>query len=127
RHSDFIEMAGFTMATNWLSFDRTHAAVNAYGRVFQLYNRHFGKIPVAVTGNSPVPPPKYPIGGDQPSVNTGSATWPLDVSAALTRDRRDLIVAVVNATEQPQSLQLAVQGFKSGRDGRSWRLTGPSL
>ena len=100
RHSDFIEMAGFTMATDWLNFDRTHSVISAYGRVFQLYNRHFGKIPVAVTGNSPVPPPKYPIGGDQPRVNTGSDTWPLDVSAALTADRKALIVAVVNATEE---------------------------
>ncbi|HZT04430.1 MAG TPA: hypothetical protein VFA39_19440 [Steroidobacteraceae bacterium] len=127
RHSDFIEMAGFTMATNWLSFDRTHAAVNAYGRVFQLYNRHFGKVPVAVTGNSPVPPPKYPIGGDQPRVNTGSDTWPLDVSAALTADRRALIVAVVNATEETRSLRLTVQGFQKAARGRCWTLAAPGL
>jgi alpha-L-arabinofuranosidase len=127
RHSDFIEMAGFTMATNWLNFDRTHSIVNAYGRVFQLYNRHFGKIPVAVTGDSPVPPPKYPIGGDQPRVNTGSGTWPLDVSAALTADRRALIVAVVNATEDRRTLSLRAQGFRKGSKGRCWKLTAPGL
>jgi alpha-N-arabinofuranosidase len=131
RHTDFIDAAAYTMATGWLSFDRTNAVISATGRVFQLYNQHFGVIPVQVTGNSPVPGPKYPIGGDQPSVNTGSPTWPLDVSAALTRDRKALIVAVVNATEQPQSLKLDVQGFgqgvKSARSGRSWRLAGPNL
>ena len=127
RHSDFIEMAGFTMATNWLNFDRTHAVINAYGRVFQLYNRHFGRIPVAVSGNSPVPPPKYPIGGDQPRVNTGSDTWPLDVSAALTADRGALIVAVVNATEEPRTLQLALSGFRQNSQGRCWRLVGHGL
>ncbi len=127
RHTDFIDAAAYTMATGWLSFDRTNAVISATGRVFQLYNQHFGVIPVAVTGNSPVPPPKYPIGGDQPSVNTGSATWPLDVSAALTQDRKALIVAVVNATEQAQGLKLDVPGFASARTGRSWRLTGPSL
>ena len=127
RHSDFIEMAGFTMATNWLSFDRTHSVVNAYGRVFQLYNSHFGRIPVAVSGDSPVPPPKYPIGGDQPKVNTGSDTWPLDVSAALTADGSALIVAVVNATEKAQELSLKVQGFRKGSKGRCWKLVAPGL
>jgi alpha-N-arabinofuranosidase len=127
RHSDFIEMAGFTMTTNWLSFDRTHSVVNAYGRVFQLYNRHFGKIPVAVTGSSPVPPPRYPIGGDQPKVNTGSDTWPLDVSAALTADRRALTVAVVNATEELRTMSLRVQGFHRGSKGRCWKLVAPGL
>ncbi len=127
RHSDFIEMAGFTMATNWLNFDRTHSVVNAYGRVFQLYNGHFGKIPVAVTGSSPVPPPKYPVGGDQPKVNTGSDTWPLDVSAALTADRRALIVAVVNATEERRTLNLRVPGFQKGSQGRCWKLVAPDL
>lgn len=127
RHSDFIEMAGFTMATNWLSFDRTHSVVNAYGRVFQLYNRYFGKIPVPVTGDSPVPPPKYPIGGDQPRVNTGSDTWPRDVSAALTADRRALIVAVVNAAEDRRTLNLRVQGWRKGSKGRCWKLNAPGL
>jgi len=127
RHTDFIDMAGFTMATNWLNFDRTHSVINAYGRVFQLYNRHFGKIPVTVSGDSRVPPPKYPIGGDQPKVNTGSDTWPLDVSAALTGDRRALIVAVVNATEKRRTLDLRVQGVKRGSKGRCWKLVAPGL
>ena len=127
RHSDFIEMAGFTMATNWLAHDRTHAVISAYGRVFQLYNRHFGRIPVAVTGNSPVPPPEYPIGGDQPRVNTGSDTWPLDVSAALTADRTALIVAVVNATEEAHTLRLGVRAVRTAPTGRCWRLVAPGL
>ena len=127
RHTDFIDAAAYTMATGWFEFDRNRSVIGARGRVFQLYNQHFGSIPVAVTGNSAVPPPKYPIGGDQPSVNTGSATWPLDVSAALTSDRSALIVAVVNATEQPQTLQLGLQGFTAGSAGRSWRLDSPGL
>lgn len=82
---------------------------------------------MAVRGNAPVPPPKYPIGGDQPKVNTGSDTWPLDVSAALTSDRRALIVAVVNATEEPHSLNLALQGFQKASQGRCWKLVAPAL
>ncbi len=127
RHTDFIDMAGYTMATAWLDSDRTRSVISATGRVFQLYNQHFGVIPVAVGGDSPAPGPRFPIGGDQPRVNTGSATWPLDVSAALTRDRTALIVAVVNATEQPQTLRMGLQGFSAAHAGRSWRLVGPSL
>ena len=127
RHSDFIDMAAFTMAMGWLDYDRTHSVVSAYGRVFQLYSGHFGRIPVAVTGNSPVPPPRYPIGGDQPKVNTGSATWPLDVSAALTADKKALIVAVVNATESEQTLELDLSNFKSAGTGRNWSLKAAGL
>ncbi len=127
RHTDFIDAAAYTMATGWFDFDRTRSVIGARGRVFQLYNQHFGSIPVAVTGASPPPPPKYPVGGDQPQVNTGSATWPLDVSAALTSDRGALIVAVVNATEQAQSLRIGLQGFAAGSGGRCWRLNSPGL
>ena len=127
RHSDFIDMAAYTMGMAWLDYDRTHSVISASGRVFQLYDRHFGKLPVTVTGNSPVPPPKYPPGGDQPKVNTGSATWPLDVSAALTADRTALVVAIVNASETAQSLAMDVEGFKAAGTGRTWALVSPGL
>ncbi|WP_374012653.1 alpha-L-arabinofuranosidase [Pseudoxanthomonas koreensis] len=125
RHTDFIEMAGFTMATGWLNFDRTRSQISLKGRMFQFYQEHFGSVPVAVNGNSPTPAPKYPIGGDQPSVNTGGPTYPLDVSAALTPDGRTLAVAVVNATEAPHSFSLALQGFRPKGAGRCWKFTGP--
>jgi alpha-N-arabinofuranosidase len=127
RHSDFIDMAGYTMATAWLNYDRTRSVISATGRVFQLYNRHFGRIPVAVGGNSPVPPVEYPVGGDQPKVNTGSPTHPLDVSAALTPDRKALVVAVVNATETASPLALELEGFAHATKGRCWWLKAPGL
>jgi alpha-N-arabinofuranosidase len=127
RHSDFIDMAGYTMATAWLDFDTTRSVISAKGRVFQLYNRRFGKWPVAVSGNSPVPPPRYPIGGDQPRVNAGSATYPLDVSAALTADRQALVLAVVNATEEYRDLDLTFERFTPGGRGRCWKVAGASL
>ncbi len=127
RHTDFIDMAGYTMATGWLNFDRTRSVISATGRLYQMYNQHFGTIPVEVTGSLPVPKPEFPAGGDQPRVNAGSATYPLDVSAALTADRKALVVAVVNATEQPQSLQLDLEGFAAARRGRTWTLSGSRL
>ena len=118
-------MAGFTMATGWLNFDRTRSQISIKGRMFQFYQERFGTVPVAVNGNSPTPPPKYPIGGDQPSVNTGGDTYPLDVSAALTADGRTLAVAVVNATEAPHRFSLALRGFRPKGAGRCWKFTGP--
>ncbi|MCE4555900.1 hypothetical protein [Pelomonas cellulosilytica] len=127
KHTDFIDMAGYTMATAWLNVSPTGSVISTKGRVFQLYNRHFGSIPVAVGGNSPQPAPAYPVGGDQPKVNTGSATYPLDVMAALTKDEKVLTVAVVNPTEAVQNLELALDGFNSGAKGRTFALVGKSL
>lgn len=124
KHTDFIDMAGFTMATGWLNFDRTRSQLSLKGRMFQLYQQRFGTIPVEVTGNSPTPKPKYPIGGDQPSVNTGGDTYPLDVSAALSEDGKTLTVAVVNGTESPHSFALSLDGFKPKNSGRVWKFTG---
>jgi alpha-N-arabinofuranosidase len=127
RHSDFIDMAGYTMATGWLEQSRTETTISAIGRTFQLYNQHFGTIPVAVTGNTPVPPPQYPVGGDQPRVNAGTNTYPVDISAALTADRRALMVAIVNPSEAPHTLQIGFDGFNAGGASRRWTLTGDTL
>lgn len=125
RHTDFIDMAGFTMATGWLNVNRTQSQLSLKGLMFQLYQQRFGTIPVEVTGNSPTPKPKYPIGGDQPSVNTGGDVYPLDVSAALSEDGKLLTVAVVNGTELPHSFSLSLDGFKPKNMGTCWKFTGP--
>ena len=127
RHTDFIDMAGYTMATAWLDFNRTDSIISTKGKIFQLFNQHFGTIPVAVEGNVPQPPPQYPIGGDQPKVNTGSATYPLDVSAALTADGNTLVVSVINATETAQNLELGLEGFKPAPAGKCWKFSGKSV
>jgi alpha-N-arabinofuranosidase len=69
----------------------------------------------------------YPVGADQPKVNAGSPTYPVDVSAALTADGKFLTVAVVNPTESAQTLDLGVKGIVLRRNGRMWRMTGPNL
>jgi alpha-N-arabinofuranosidase len=127
RHTDLIRMAGHTMATSSVDFNATDAALNATGLLFQLYRDHFGTVPVEVGGNSPPPPPKYPVGGDQPKVNAGSPTYPLDVSAALTSDRKILTLAVVNPSESAQRLELTVNGIDLRGTGTRWRLTGSGI
>ncbi|MFZ0430126.1 MAG: alpha-N-arabinofuranosidase [Acidobacteriota bacterium] len=127
RHTGLIAMAGHTMATSSIEFNATDAALNATGLLFQLYRDHFGTVPVEVGGNSPPPPPQYPVGGDQPRVNPGSPTYPLDVSAALTSDGHVLTIAVVNPSPSSQKLNMRIQGVDLQGSGRHWRLTGPDL
>jgi alpha-L-arabinofuranosidase len=118
-------MAAFTFATSCYDWNDTAAAFNTTGLVFKLYRDHFGTWPVRVSGNVPPPPPRYPLGGDQPQVNAGSDTYPLDVAAALSEDRRTLTLAVLNPTTSPQQATFALSGIVL-RGGKSWQMTGPS-
>jgi alpha-L-arabinofuranosidase len=126
RHTDLIKMAGHTMGTASIEYNATESALNSTGLFFKFYRDHFGSIPVEVVGDSPVPAPLYPVGGDQPKVNAGSPTYPVDVVAALTADGRSLTVAVINANESAQDLDLTVKGMAPGK-GRIWRMTGDRL
>ena len=127
RHSDLIKMAGHTMGTASIDYNATEAALNTTGLLFKFYRDHFGSVPVEVGGDSPVPAPLYPVGGDQPQVNAGSATYPVDVVAALSADGKFLTVAVVNANESPEELDLSFKGITLTGKGRMWRMTGDSL
>ena len=108
RHTDFLTMAAHTTGASTIDFNRTAATMNVLGLTFKLYADHFvGAIPVALSGNSPQPAPRFPPGGDQPKTSSGSPTYPLDMFAALSagqkvphplRSQRDGIRAEV----QPQ-------------------------
>jgi alpha-L-arabinofuranosidase len=82
---------------------------------------------LAVEGNSPPPEPKYPVGFDHPKVRAGSTTYPLDVIAGLSPDRRLLRIAVVNATFKSQSLAIKLNSIATRGSGTVWRLTGKNL
>ena len=110
-------MGAFTFATAMMSENRTEAVLNPNGMLFKMYRDHFGTIPVEVTGDSPQPKPTFPAGGDQPAVNPGSDTYPLDVSAALSEDRKTLAIAVLNPSDSEQSIKLAISGTKLARQG----------
>jgi alpha-N-arabinofuranosidase len=93
-----------------------------------MYGDHFvGAIPVALSGNSPQPAPKYPAGSpDQPEKPSGSPTYPLDMYAALSPDRKYLIVSVVNATESEKKFDLSLIGAHVAGPSTLWQLTGTS-
>jgi alpha-N-arabinofuranosidase len=66
-----------------------------------MYRRHFGTIPVKMTG----------------------APEPLVVAAAWTADRTALTISVVNPTFETQRLAFRVEGARLASDGTSWVLT----
>jgi len=102
--------------------------MNTLGLTFKLYaNQFVGAIPVALSGNSPQPAPRFPPGGDQPKTSSGSPTYPLDMVAALTPDRKYLTLAVVNATESGQRLELNVTGVRLEGKPTLWQMTGKDL
>jgi alpha-N-arabinofuranosidase len=127
RHSDLFQLGAFTFATAMMSETRTEAALNPTGLLFKMYRDHFGTIPVEVSGDSPQPKPLYPAGGDQPKVNPGSDTYPLDLSAAFSEDRKTLTFAVLNPSDSEQRLNLSIRGIRLANEGHLWRMAPASV
>jgi alpha-N-arabinofuranosidase len=118
-------MAAHTTGASMLDIGRTSSTMNTLGLIFKLYSNKFvGSIPVALGGNSPQPAPIVTT-GDQPHATSGSPTYPLDMFAALSPDRRSLLLSVVNATTTPQTFSM--DGARVGRDGKLWQITGPDI
>jgi alpha-N-arabinofuranosidase len=128
RHTDVLTMAAHTTGVSTIDFNRTSATMNTLGLTFKMYSGNFvGAIPVAVSGNSPQPAPKYPPGGDEPKTSSGSPTYPLDMFAALSGDKKFLILSVVNATDSEQKFDLNVSGTRLSGPSTLWQLTGSTV
>jgi alpha-N-arabinofuranosidase len=127
RHSNMFIISAYTAAPQLLAISKTDAIVHPIGLMFELYRRHFGTIPVDVTGNTPQHDVAGTIGVDKGSVSSGSDTYPLDAVAALTADRKALTVAIVNPTESEQQIDVAIKGAAVQAKGRVWRIAGASL
>ncbi|HUZ97007.1 MAG TPA: hypothetical protein VMU57_19060 [Edaphobacter sp.] len=129
RHTNFLRMSAHTMGVSTIDYTPTSAVFNSTGLAFKLYGDHFvpGSIPVALSGNSPQPAPRNPVGGDQPETNSGSPTYPLDMFAALTPGHKFLTLAVVNATESEQKFSLHVTGVRVEGSATLWQMTGTNL
>jgi alpha-N-arabinofuranosidase len=127
RHSDLFQLGALTFVTGTYSAANGEAVLNPVGMLFKFYRDYYGTIPVEVTGNSPQPKPKDPPGGEQPVVHAGSDTFPLDVAAAWTANRKALTVAVINPTESAQTLSLQIHGVEPAGKGTLRRMAPESL
>jgi alpha-N-arabinofuranosidase len=127
RHTDSIPMGARTMGTSALDITPTASTYNTIGLIYKLYGEQFpGAVPVELKGNSPQPPtnPNY---ADEPKVRSSSPTYPLDMFAALSADKKNLIISVVNATDKEQKVDLSVTGTGLAGSGKAWGVCGTSL
>ena len=128
RHSDMVEASCATGGLRVLT-DHTGEAVGfaAEGVVMKLMQTHFASaLPVAVDGNSPqrlVPGTAFVDRGTKP---TGSPTYPLDVLAAFSSDRKKFFLSVINPTEEGQSLAPKISGVKLRDQGKLYQIAPPS-
>ena len=122
RHSDVITMGAYTAFTSCLAFNGADSCYSTTGLAFYLYRHHFGTIPVVVTGNAPQHPVKGTVGVDKPVVSSGSDTYPLDVVASLSSDRKFLTVAVVNPTESPQKINVTFNHIALQDKASKWEV-----
>ena len=129
RHSDKV---GLGIATGGMGL----MAMDAYGDpigfrmeglVMKVLHDHFaGALPVAVNGNSPQHVIKGTIGVDTSARPSGSPTYPLDVFAALSADRKKLVISVVNPTETAQDCDLNLIGVQTSGPAKLSQLTAPA-
>jgi alpha-N-arabinofuranosidase len=122
RNAEWFNMAAYTHLTGLVNANRTDMSVAPAGLMFKLYRKYFGVTPVAVTGNSPQHDIKGMVGQDKPKVSSGSATYPLDVVAAWTADRKALTLAIVNPTESEQQIEVSFQGVTLQAAGKLRRI-----
>jgi alpha-N-arabinofuranosidase len=130
RHSDVVQASCATGGMGTVLIDNTGEAtgLSAEGLVLKIMANHFtNALPVAVSGNSPQQAAPGTVFVDTPNVPIGSQTFPLDVTAALSNDRKKLIFSVVNATETAQEFSLKVTGIKLRGPGTLRQIAPPSV
>ena len=118
-------MSAFALGVSTINFNATESSFNTAGFIYKIYRNHCGTVPVEVSGNSPQPAPKWPVGGEQPATSLGSPTYRRDMPAAFTSDRKFQTAAIVNATEEAPSLNLHLAGVQLAGEGNMWEITGP--
>lgn len=105
RNTDIIDMANYAQTVNvigCIKTTKTAAEFDSTGLPLMLYRRYFGQIPVEVKGNYA----------------------PVDVSAALTTDKKTLTIGLVNPLTEPVQIQLKVQPLRPSGLMQGWMITG---
>ena len=127
RHSDLITMGAYTAFSSCLANNGADSCYSGTGLIFYLYRHHFGTIPIAVAGNAPQHEVKGTVGVDKPAVSSGSDTYPLDVAAALSSDRKSVMVGVVNPTESTQKINVTFEHVTLQGKATKWEVAVSNL
>ncbi len=129
RHSDKVAASCATGGLRVLTDNSGDGVgMSAEGVVMKLLQTHFGNaLPVAVDGNSPQPLMPGTAFVDRGVKPTGSPTYPLDVLAAFSSDRKKFLISVVNPTEEGNALTPNIGGVKLSGQGKLYRIAPPSF
>ncbi len=130
RNSDMVEASCATGSLGTVISDETGEATgySVEGLVLKIMANHFGgAMPVQVGGNSPQQAVPGTPWVDIPKKPIGSPTYPLDMVAALSGDRRRLILSVVNPTEEAQQFSPSVSGVRLSGPGKLWQIAAPNM
>jgi len=92
-----------------------------------MQTKFLSAFPIAVDGDSPqqlVPGTAFVDRGTKP---TGSPTYPLDVLAAFSSDRKKFLISVVNPTEEVHSFKSTISGVRLRGQGKLYQIAPPSV
>ncbi|NWF85024.1 MAG: alpha-N-arabinofuranosidase [Bryobacteraceae bacterium] len=129
RHSDMVALAVHTGGMGTLAIDSygDPSGFRMEGLVMKVLHDHFaGALPVAVKGSSPQRAIKGTVWVDTPVRPSGSPTYPLDVFAALSADRKKMVISVVNPTESAQDCVFHLTGVQAAGPARLRQLIPPA-
>jgi alpha-N-arabinofuranosidase len=129
RHSDKVAASCATGSLRLLT-DESGDAVGLTSEAVVmklLQNQFLEALPVAVSGNSPQPLVPGTAFVDRGTTPTGSPTYPLDVLAAFSRDRKTFFLSVVNPTEKPQRFAPRLTGVQLRGPGTLHQVAPPGL
>jgi alpha-N-arabinofuranosidase len=128
RHSDMVALAVATGGMMTLASD-SHGDAIGYrldGLLIKLFHDRFaGTLPVGIMGNSPQHTIKGTVAVDLSARPSGSPTYPLDIFAALSADKKTMIISVVNPTETTLDCDLTILGVQPAGGSKLWQLTAP--
>lgn len=130
RHSGMITASTPTSSFNHIVMDGAGDGVGhtAAGLVIKLMRTHFANaLPVQLGGNSPQPMVSGTTWVDIGTRPTGSPTYPLDILAAFSGDRKKFMLSVVNPTIEKQEFTPQISGVKLRGTGKLSQLAAPSV
>ncbi len=103
RNSDLYFMANYAQTVNVIGCIKTTPTASCFattGLPLKLYRRHFGTIPIEVTGG------------------TGN----IDIAAALTADNKAITIAIVNPTEGSEQVIVDFGKTAVKEEGKKWTI-----
>ncbi|WP_206108163.1 alpha-L-arabinofuranosidase C-terminal domain-containing protein [Paludisphaera soli] len=109
RNSDVISMAHYAQTVNvigCIKTTKTAAFFESTALPLMMHRHHYGTIPVELT--------------------TAAEPGGLDLTAALTADRKALTVGLVNPTDKARTVRLSVEGVTPAEEGTAWAVSGDS-